>query len=296
MSVVAVSSTLRPRVAAELLKPITWFAPIWAFGCGAVSTAHPIAGRLPEILAGAVLAGPMVCGASQAVNDWFDRDVDAINQPGRPVPSGRAPGRSALYLAVVWSALGLALGAALGTFVLVATLIGLGLAWAYSAPPLRLKAEGWVGPAACALCYEGLAWMTGAAVAGGEPPGVLVVTVALLYSLGAVGIMVLNDFKSVEGDRALGLRSLPVLLGPANACRLACALMALAQAVVIAVLLDVHRPLYALAIAVLLAVQVGLMPRLLRDPRANAPWYNGTGTTVFVLGMLATAFALRGGA
>ena len=295
MSVALHASSLRPKVALELLKPLTWFAPIWAFGCGAVSAAHPLPARWPEIVAGAVLAGPMVCGASQAVNDWFDRDVDAINQPGRAVPSGRAPGRSALHLAVVWSALGLGLSALLGPFVLVATLIGLGLAWAYSAPPLRLKAEGWVGPAAVALCYEGLAWMTGAAVAGGEPPGGWVVAVALLYSLGAVGIMVLNDFKSVEGDRAMGLRSLPVLLGPAGACRLACALMALAQAGVVALLVVLDRPLYAGVVALLLAVQLALMPRLLRDPRANTPWYNGTGTSLFVLGMLAAAFALRGG-
>ena len=294
MSVAVAANTLRPRVAAELLKPITWFAPIWAFGCGAVSTSHPLPDRWPQLLAGVVLAGPMVCGASQAVNDWFDRDVDAINQPDRAVPSGRAPGRSALYLAVVWSALGLALSAELGPFVLAATLVGLGLGWAYSAPPLRLKAEGWIGPAACALCYEGLAWMTGAAVAGGRPPDGLIIGVALLYSLGAVGIMVLNDFKSVEGDRAMGLRSLPVLLGPPNACRLACALMALAQLAVIAVLASEHRALYALGVTALLAAQLGLMPKLLRDPRANAPWYNGTGTSLFVLGMLATAFALRG--
>ncbi len=36
------------------------------------------------------------------------------------------------------------------------------------------------------------------------------------------------------------------------------------------------------------------MPRLLRDPRANTPWYNATGTTLYVLGMLASAFALGG--
>ena len=34
----------------------------------------------------------MVCATSQAVNDWYDRDVDAINQPERPIPSGRLPG------------------------------------------------------------------------------------------------------------------------------------------------------------------------------------------------------------
>ncbi len=42
-----------------------------------------------------------------------------------------------------------------------------------------------------------------------------------------------------------------------------------------------------------LIAQILLMPRLLENPRARAPWYNGTGVTVYVLGMLVSAFALR---
>ena len=44
----------------------------------------------------------MVCATSQAVNDWFDRHVDAINEPNRPIPSGRIPGRWGLYIALIW--------------------------------------------------------------------------------------------------------------------------------------------------------------------------------------------------
>ena len=68
----------RPTLSAmtELLKPITWFPPMWAFGCGVVASGMPLAGRLPLIVAGVLLAGPFVCATSQAVNDWFDRDVD----------------------------------------------------------------------------------------------------------------------------------------------------------------------------------------------------------------------------
>ena len=84
----------------ELLKPITWFPPMWAFGCGIVSSGMAIADRWPFVVAGILLAGPLVCGTSQIVNDWFDRHVDAINEPGRPIPSGRVPGRQALYFAI----------------------------------------------------------------------------------------------------------------------------------------------------------------------------------------------------
>ena len=120
---------------------------------------------------GVVLAGPMVCGTSQAVNDWFDRHVDAINEPNRPIPSGRLPGRTGLYIAIGWTVLSLLVAAPLGPWGFGAAVVGLALAWAYSAPPLRLKRNGWWGNTACAACYEGLPWITGAAVMTGGRPG-----------------------------------------------------------------------------------------------------------------------------
>ena len=92
-----------PRLATvlELLKPITWFPPMWAFGCGVVSAGLPEGQRWMAVAAGVLLAGPMVCGTSQAVNDWFDRHVDAINEPNRPIPSGRMPGRWGFYLSLI---------------------------------------------------------------------------------------------------------------------------------------------------------------------------------------------------
>ncbi len=277
-----------------LLKPITWFPPMWAFLCGVVSSGVPVGERLPFLLIGIVLTGPLVCGTSQAVNDWFDRHVDAINEPGRPIPSGRIAGNWGLRIAVLGTVLAAVVAWPAGIWVFAATLLGLACAWAYSAPPLRLKADGWAGPAVVALTYEGLTWFTGAAVMLGALPSLQILVVLLLYSLGAHGIMTLNDFKAVEGDRATGVRSLPVRLGVGNAARLACAVMAVPQAVVVALLLQWGLALSAGIVAALLLVQFGLMARMLRDPKALAPWYNATGTSCYVLGMLAAALGLGG--
>ncbi|OHV16516.1 bacteriochlorophyll/chlorophyll a synthase [Methylorubrum extorquens] len=286
-------ATPAPSAIVELLKPITWFAPMWAFGCGVVSSGQTPSGQWLVIAAGVLLAGPLVCATSQAANDWFDRHVDAINEPDRPIPSGRIPGRWGLYLAAGWTVLSLAVAAMLGPWILGAALFGLVLAWIYSAPPFRLKQNGWWGNSAVALCYEGLPWFTGAAVMAASMPDRRVLLVALLYSVGAHGIMTLNDFKSVEGDRAMGLRSLPVQLGSDRAARFACLVMALPQMVVIALLLHWERPRHAALIGALLVGQLVLMTHFLKAPRARAAWYNGTGTTLYVFGMLASAFALR---
>ena len=295
MSEIAPTSSLArpsPLVVLELLKPITWFPPMWAFACGIVSSGQSVQGRWPTVIAGVLLVGPLVCATSQAANDWFDRHVDAINEPGRPIPSGRIPGRWGLYIALIWTALSLGVASHLGVWGFGASVFGLVLAWVYSAPPIRLKRNGWWGNSAVGLCYEGLPWFTAAAIMTGSAPDWRIVLTAFLYSLGAHGIMTLNDFKSVEGDRKMGIASLPVQLGPHRAALLACITMAAAQAIVIAMLFVWQRPLHAAAVIVMLAAQLALMRRLLQSPRERAPWYNGTGVSLYVLGMLVTAFAL----
>jgi chlorophyll/bacteriochlorophyll a synthase len=289
----------RPQLSTvtELFKPVTWFPPMWAFGCGVVASGLPVKDRWMLAIVGLLLAGPLVCATSQAVNDWFDRHVDAINEPDRPIPSGRMPGRWGIGIAIAWTVVSLLVAALLGPWGFCAAALGLVLAWAYSAPPVRLKNNGWWGNSACALCYEGLAWITGAAVmSAGELPEIRSVALALLYSLGAHGIMTLNDFKSVAGDRQMGVGSLPVRLGVDGAARVACAVMALPQVVVIVCLAVWDRPFHALGITALLVGQLAMMSRFLRQPTERALWYSGFGVPLYVIGMLVAAFALRAGA
>jgi chlorophyll synthase len=283
-----------PRDVLQLLKPITWFPPMWAFMCGALSSGAGLDGRLWFVAGGVMLAGPLVCGTSQAVNDWFDRHVDAINEPDRPIPSGRIAGRWGLYIALIGTFISAAVAWALGPLVFVAALIGLALAWGYSAPPFRFKTSGWTGPAVVGFTYEGLSWFTGATVMLGAMPRNEVLIVLVLYSLGAHGIMTLNDFKAVEGDRATGLKSLPVTMGVGGAARFACLTMAVAQIVVIALLAWWNIWNSAALVGAVLIAQFAAMPRLLSDPARFAPWYNAVGVLLYVLGMLAAALGLGG--
>jgi chlorophyll synthase len=266
---------------------------MWAYVCGAISAGVSPSGHWLTLVLGVVLAGPVVCGMSQAANDWCDRHVDAINEPDRPIPSGRIPGRWGLWIALAMSALALVIGLALGPWGWGATVVAVLAAWAYSAEPVRLKKSGWWGPGLVGLSYESLPWFTGAAVLASGAPSWPVVIVALLYGIGAHGIMTLNDFKALEGDRQMGVNSLPVTMGPERAAKLACVVMAVPQIIVIALLFSWDRQWFAAAIIVSLILQFAAMRVLLRDPKGKAPWYNGTGVTLYVSGMMVTAFALR---
>ena len=283
-----------PAAALRLIKPITWFPPMWAYLCGVVSAGGAHATSWGLVLLGVVLAGPVVCGMSQAANDWCDRHVDAINEPDRPIPSGRIPGTWGLRIALAMSALSLVVGWQLGPWGFLATVLGVLAAWAYSAEPVRLKRSGLWGPALVGLSYETLPWLTGAVVISGGAPRAEVVVIALLYGIGAHGIMTLNDFKALEGDRQTGVASLPVALGPARAARVACAVMAVPQVAVIGLLWAWDRPAHAGIVLALLVAQAAAMRVLLTDPKARAPWYNGTGVVLYIVGMMVSAVALRG--
>lgn len=287
----------RPALSAvkELFKPITWFPPMWAFACGVVASGVPMTGQWGIAVVGVILAGPLVCATSQAANDWFDRHVDAINEPQRPIPSGRMPGRWGLYIAVIWTIVSLLVASVLGPWGFGAAVIGLFLAWIYSAPPLRLKLNGWWGNAACGLSYEGLAWATGAAVmAGGSMPSQHSLLLALLYSVGAHGIMTLNDFKAIDGDRQMGVRSLPVQLGVQKAANLACWTMMVPQLLVVFLLVQWGAPVHALVVLGLMLIQIFLMNYFLKSPTERALFYSGFGVPLFVAGMMVSAVALRG--
>ena len=287
-------SNLRPtlRVALELTHPITWFAAMWAYLCGAIASGRlHFPGSLPLILTGIVLGGPGLTALSQVINDYCDRDVDAINEPGRPMPSGRASIAMVRAEILVIAALVLLctviLGSArVGAFVL----LGIAFAIVYSAHPVRAKRNGWIGNALCSASYEGLAWLAGGASFGTLSQATVVA--ALLYSLGAHGIMTINDFKSMEGDAQLGIHTIPVIHGPRTAVMLAALVMDGAQIGVMILLLHLGLWISAVAVGALLLVQLPLQWRFFQQPEQRAIWYNATGTTFFVWGMMAAAIGI----
>lgn len=198
---------------------------------------------------------------------------------------------------MLWTVVSLAAGLMLGTWGFVATAAAVVLAWGYSMPPFRFKQNGWIGNLAVGISYEGLAWVTGAAVAlGGALPPAPVLVFALLYSLGAHGIMTLNDFKSREGDLRMGVDSIPALHGAKGAAVIAAWTMLVPQLFVVEFLIGWGALGSACAVMALVVVQGLMLRKLIAEPTPErALWHSGFGVPLFVAGMMVTAFALRGG-
>jgi chlorophyll/bacteriochlorophyll a synthase len=277
----------------KLMKPITWFAPMWAFLCGAVAsgaTGWNLA-DIGLITLGMLMAGPILTGASQVVNDYFDREVDAINEPQRLIPSGMVSLTQVFITFVLLTSTGLGIALFLGSDVALLVSVGLLMAVFYSAPPVRAKRNGWYGNTLVAISYEGLAWLAGHMAFAALTPASLLI--ALIYSVGAHGIMSINDYKSIDGDRASGIRSIPVQYGPKRAAWLIVITMTLAQLGVIAAFLAWGNWLAALVIVGVMAVQVPTQRKFIQDPLENFLKFSAIGVSFFVWGMLVAAIGLR---
>merc|ERR1711988_1931299 len=126
--------------------------------------------------------------------------------------------------------------------ILKLTLFGTFIAYIYSAPPLKLKQQGWAGSFALGSSYISLPWLCGQAMFGELSWPVTILTI--LYSIAGLGIAIVNDFKSIEGDRELGMNSLPVAFGIDKAKWTCVASIDITQLGVAAYLFAIGEPLY----------------------------------------------------
>ncbi|AFY75531.1 MAG: chlorophyll synthase ChlG [Hydrococcus sp. C42_A2020_068] len=288
------------KIRLQLMKPITWIPLIWGVICGAASSGE-YTWSLENILKIAVcmvLSGPFMTGYTQTVNEYYDREIDAINEPYRPIPSGAIPLSQVIAQIVVLLLGGIGLAYVLDVWAghefPTITCIAIGgalLAYIYSAPPLKLKQNGWLGTYALGSSYIALPWWTGHALFGDLNWTIVILT--LIYSFAGLGIAVVNDFKSIEGDRQLGLKSLPVMFGVTAAAWICVLTIDLFQAAIAAYLIYIHENLYATILLLLIIPQITFQDMyFLRDPLKNDVKYQASAQPFLVLGMLVTGLAL----
>ncbi len=177
------------KIRLQLTKPVTWIPLLWGVMCGAAASGNyhwmwnPFDPNDRDVMLGLedaakgltamILAGPFLTGYTQTINDWYDREIDAINEPNRPIPSGAISEKD--VIAQIWVLLigGLGLSYLLDVWCghefpinLTLAIFGSFISYIYSAPPLKLKQNGWAGNYALGASYISLPWWCGQAVFG----------------------------------------------------------------------------------------------------------------------------------
>ncbi len=172
---------------------------------------------------------------------------------------------------------------------------GLLLAWAYSAPPVRLKQNGWWGNLACAAVLRRVCVGHRRGDHGrGTAPSPRIIAVAALYSLGAHGIMTLERFQIHRGRQTLGSR-FAAGASRRGTCRRGRMHRHGAAAVRRGRVADcVGRHLSGGRHRRFVGRATPVDERVSSRSSRRAPWYNGTGVGLYVTGMLISAFALKG--
>ena len=193
----------------ELCRPFTLLAPFVGFLSAAVMASHSLP---PSSAYLGALAAMLLNAASNGLNQIFDLEIDRINKPQRPLPSARLTTCTAVGAVVLLYAASLALASLVNRTFLLIVLFTAFATFAYSAPPLRTKRIFWLAnltiavPRGLLLIVAG--WASVTEIDVGEPW-----FIGLIFGLFVLGAASTKDFADMDGDRAFGCMTLPIVIG-----------------------------------------------------------------------------------
>jgi 4-hydroxybenzoate polyprenyltransferase len=220
-----VSASSRIRALIDFARPFTLIAPALGFASAAATAigAHPREtwrwGLLVAPVIGAVMAAVLNI-ASNGLNQIYDLDIDRINKPKRPLPSGRLSIGEAWAVTIASFAVAFVLAWLVAPggrrecfWMVVAAAV---ITTLYSVPPFRTKRLGiWANvtiaiPRGVLLKVAG--WSAVKTAFGVEPW-----FLGTIFGLFLLGATTTKDFADMEGDRRGGCRTLPIQFGVTKA-------------------------------------------------------------------------------
>ncbi|KXB06224.1 hypothetical protein AKJ53_01010 [candidate division MSBL1 archaeon SCGC-AAA382F02] len=218
-------------------------------GIGVLIGAIIALGNIPSIrITFAFLAAALVSGAGNAVNDYADRELDAINNPDRPIPSGKIKPRTALLTSGTLFALGIISAALIGRIsCLLLASINSGLLAYYAA---SLKRKGLIGNLTISYLVGSNFLFGGLAVGGFRTVGIL----GAMAAFSTAGRELIKDIEDIRGDKKSGSESFPLKYGRKKAAALAIIFTVIAIALTpLPYWLGIFGELYFLAVATSIA-------------------------------------------
>jgi geranylgeranylglycerol-phosphate geranylgeranyltransferase len=183
--------------------------------CTFIGSLLASAWKLPiELSFMTALAMTLSSFAIYALNDIYDAKIDAINNPQRPIPSNRVTMREAKVLTKLLFVAGAAVAITVNLTVFLLVIFFLILGVLYSLPPIRFK-DG---------LFANFCWGLGMAItilAGASIWALNTASIVAAFILGflTAGCGLTKDLKDLEGDRAMNVHTLPIILGERKAIK-----------------------------------------------------------------------------
>jgi bacteriochlorophyll c synthase len=274
--------TDKVRAHLELLDPVTWISvfPCLAGGVMASGAMQPTVHDYLLLFAIFLMFGPLGTGFSQSVNDCFDLELDRVNEPTRPIPSGRLTPKEGLWNSIIALLLAMGLGVIIGlhiggirgTVIIASIMSALFVAYIYSAPPLKLKKNILTSAPAVGFSYGFVSFLSANALFGDIRPEAI--WLAGLNFFMAMALIILNDFKSAEGDKEGGLKSMTVMIGARNTFLVSFAIIDLVFGVLAYLSFTWGFLIPMVFVLIGLALNLVLQIQLLRDPKGGISFLN----------------------
>jgi 4-hydroxybenzoate polyprenyltransferase len=211
------TETRRWRVYWRLARPFTLLAPALGMLSGGVTAlgARPPSRFTPSValdMALGTLMAAVLNAASNGLNQIHDREIDRVNKPGRPIPSGRLTVGEAYRFTVAAYVVALALAWAVNIQCFILAAIAAFFTWVYSAPPFRTKRNAILANVTIAIprgvMLKVAGWSMVKTVIGREPW-----YIGLIFGSFLLGATTTKDFADIKGDNLGGCRTLPVRYG-----------------------------------------------------------------------------------
>jgi bacteriochlorophyll c synthase len=271
------------RAHLELLDPVTWISVFPCLAAG-VMASGAMKGTVHDYLllfAIFLMFGPLGTGFSQSVNDCFDLELDRVNEPSRPIPSGRLSEKEGLWNSIIALLLAMGIGVFFwlhiggvrGMVILISIMGALFVAYIYSAPPLKLKKNIMASAPAVGFSYGLAPFLSANALFGDIRPEAL--WLASLNFFMAVALIILNDFKSAEGDKEGGLKSLTVMIGARNTFFVSFLIIDVVFALLAYLSFDWGFVGPSVFVVIGLLLNMALQVQLLRDPKGGISFMRG---------------------
>ena len=188
----------------RLIRPSNFFITVASVFVACLLAGGTLA-QFPALVVASVAAG-VIGGGGMVINDIFDLEIDRINKPSRPLPSGAVSVQAAAIIYALLTSCGLLLNLFLSPFAQVIAVGAVILIFVYS---VRLKSTALVGNLAVGF-LTGATFIYGGAVVGNVRRALIPALFAFLIN---VGREVIKDMEDVEGDGRNNAATFPVKYG-----------------------------------------------------------------------------------